>query len=207
MNDTQTRNAATTTLLLIQIVIGYEWLVSGLTKLVRSDFPTGLAAQLGDMSKDSPGWYRSFLTSVVLPHAQASGYAIEIIELLAGCVLIGVALALLVRPTLKLPRASIVAAVAASAAALVMVANFELANGAGFGLSLGKDTFDEGVDLDTLMTGLQLALLVFWVAALRRRPTEYPAQEPISNSRKTSFRAIRLWDSSRQPTINGVGKP
>jgi hypothetical protein len=84
-----------------------------------------------------------------------------------------------------------------------MVANFELANGAGFGLSLGKDTFDEGVDLDTLMTGLQLALLVFWVAALRRRP----AQEPISNSRKTSFRAIRLWDSSRQPTISGVGKP
>jgi hypothetical protein len=37
-----------------------------------------------------------------------------------------------------------------------MVADFELANGGGFGLSLGQDTFDEGVDLDTLLTGLQL---------------------------------------------------
>jgi thiosulfate dehydrogenase [quinone] large subunit len=203
MNTTQPRNAATTTLLLIQMVIGYEWVVSGLTKLVRGDFPAGLAAQLGDMSKDSPGWYRSFLASVVLPHAQASGYAIEIVELLVGCVLIGVAVALLVRPSLELPRPAIVSAVVASAAALLMVANFELANGAGFGLSLGKDTFDEGVDLDTLMTGLQLALLVFWVAALRRRSV----QEPISNSRNTSLRAIRLWDSSRQPTIRGVGKP
>jgi thiosulfate dehydrogenase [quinone] large subunit len=203
MNTTQTRNAATTTLLLIQIVIGYEWLVSGLTKLVRGDFPAGLAAQLGDMSKGAPGWYRGFLTSVVLPHSVAFGYSIEIIELAAGAVLIALAVVLLVRPELELPLPAIVAAVAASAACLLMVANFELANGAGFGLSLGKDTFDEGVDLDTLMTGLQLALLVFWGAALRRRLS----QEPSSNSRKTSFKAIRLWDSSRQPTINGVGKP
>jgi uncharacterized membrane protein YphA (DoxX/SURF4 family) len=203
MKNTPTRSTATTTLLLIQVVIGYEWLVSGLTKLVRADFPAGLATQLGHMSKGAPSWYRGFLTSVVLPHAAASGYVIEVAELLAGIVLIGVAVLLLVRPEIELPRPAIVAAVVASAAALVMVANFELANGASFGLSLGKDTFDEGVDLDTLMTGLQLALLVFWVAALRRRP----AHVPISNSRKTSFNAIRLWDSSRQPTINGVGKP
>ena len=89
MTNAETRNAGTTTLLLIQIVIGYEWLVSGLTKLVRGDFPAGLAAQLGDMSKDAPGWYRGFLTSVVLPHADAFGYAIEITELLVGIVLIG----------------------------------------------------------------------------------------------------------------------
>ena len=203
MKTTTTRNAAATTLLLIQVVIGYEWMVSGLTKLVRGDFPAGLAGQLGDMSKASPGWYHSFLTSVVLPHVTTFGYAIEIAELLAGIVLVGVAVLLLVQPELELPRPAIIAAVVASAAALLMVANFELANGAGFGFSLGRGTFDEGVDLDTLMTGIQLALLVFWVTALRRRG----AQEPISNSRKTSFRAIRLWDSSRQPTINGVGKP
>jgi thiosulfate dehydrogenase [quinone] large subunit len=174
MSNAQTRNAATTTLLLIQVVIGYEWLVSGLTKLVRGDFPAGLAAQLGDMSKDAPGWYRSILTSVVLPHAVPLGYAIEIIEVAAGAVLIGLALVLLVRPKLELPLPAIVAAVVASAACLLMVANFELANGAGFGLSLGKDTFDEGVDLDTLMTGLQLALLVYWGAVLRRRLGQAP---------------------------------
>jgi len=163
-----TRSAGTTALLLIQIVVGYEWLVSALTKIVRGDFPAGLAAQLGDMSNGAPSWYRSFLTSAVLPHADAFGWAIEIVELLCGAVLIGTAVVLLVRPALELPRWAVVSAVVASAAALLMVANFEIANGAGFGLSLGKDTFDEGVDLDTLMTGLQLALLVFWCAVLRR---------------------------------------
>ena len=200
---TETRNSGTTALLLIQVVIGYEWLVSAITKLLRGDFPAGLAGQLGDMLTASPGWYRDFLTRVVLPHAGVFGYAIEIAELVAGAVLLGLALVLLVRPELELPRPAIVAAVLASAAGLVMVANFELANGAGFGLSLGTDTFDEGVDLDTLMTGLQLALVVFWGAALRRRP----AQAPSSNSRRTSFSPIRSCDSSLQPTISGVGKP
>ena len=203
MSTAETRNAGTTSLLLIQLVIGYEWLVSALTKLVRGDFPAGLAAQLGDMSNDAPGWYRGLLTGVVLPHAVAFGYAIEIAELVAGAVLVGLAFVLLVRPELELPRPAIVAAVVASAAALVMVANFELANGAGFGRSLGQDTFDEGVDLDTLMTGLQLALLLFWGAALRRSF----AQEPSSKSRRTSLSAMRSWLSSRQPTISGVGKP
>jgi hypothetical protein len=169
MSNAGTRNAGTTTLLLIQVVVGYEWLISALTKLVRGDFPAGLAAQLGDMSAGAPSWYRSFLTSAVLPHADAFGYVIEIAELVVGLVLIGVALVLLVRPSTQLPLPAVVAAVVASAAALVMIVNFEIVNGAQFGLSLGKDTFDEGVDLDTLMTGLQLALLLFWLAALRRR--------------------------------------
>ncbi len=32
-------------------------------------------------------------------------------------------------------------------------------------------------------------------------------QVAISNSRSTSFSAIRSWESSRQPTISGVGRP
>lgn len=35
----------------------------------------------------------------------------------------------------------------------------------------------------------------------------YERQVPISNSRRTSFSDIRSWDSSRQPTISGVGRP
>jgi hypothetical protein len=175
MMNARRRDAGTAALLLVQVVIGYEWLVSALTKLIRGDFPTGLAGQLGDMAKGAPGWYRSFLTGVVLPHADTFGWAIEITELLAGCVLLGIALVLLVRPALELPRPAIVAAVVASASALAMVVNFELANGAGFGLSLGKSTFDEGVDLDTLLTGLQLVLLLFWGAALRSRARTHAA--------------------------------
>jgi uncharacterized membrane protein YphA (DoxX/SURF4 family) len=199
MTGSGVKNPGTVALLFIQIVLGYEWLVSGLTKLLNRGFPEGLAAELRDMSAGAPGWYRHFLASAVLPHAQLFGYAIEVAEVAAGAILIGTALLLLTGRVSLFSRAVGWSAVAASIAALVMVADFELANGGGFGLSLGKDTFDEGVDLDTLLTGLQLALLVFWVATLRRRPS----QEPISNSRRTSLRLVlRSVFSLRHPTTS-----
>ena len=186
-------------LLLVQVVLGYEWFVSGLTKLVRGGFPQGLAEELRDLSQGAPGWYRHFLASVVLPHAQAFGYAIEVAELAAGAILIGVAVAVLVGRASLSSRLIAWPALAASVAAVVMVANFEVANGGSFGLSLADDPFDEGVDLDTLLTGLQLALVVFWSATLRRRPT----QEPISNSRRTSLRLVlRSVFSLRHPTTS-----
>ena len=73
MTNPGTRHAGTTTLLLIQVVIGFEWLVSGLTKIVHGDFPAGLATALGDMSKAAPAWYRGFLDGAVISHAAAFG--------------------------------------------------------------------------------------------------------------------------------------
>lgn len=52
------KNPGIVALLLVQVVLGYEWLVSGLTKLERGGFPQGLADELRDMSQGSPGWYR-----------------------------------------------------------------------------------------------------------------------------------------------------
>jgi thiosulfate dehydrogenase [quinone] large subunit len=81
-------SAAVVALLLVQVCIGYEWLVSGLTKIVNGDFPAGLAVELRDMSKAAPSWYRSFLNSAVVPHAAAFGYGIEVAELAIGIVLL-----------------------------------------------------------------------------------------------------------------------
>jgi uncharacterized membrane protein YphA (DoxX/SURF4 family) len=192
-------SAAVVALLLVQVCIGYEWFVSGLTKLVNGDFPSGLAAELRDMSAGAPGWYRSFLDSAILPHAAAFGYTIEIAEVAVGVVLlVGV---------LRLPawigRHVPAVTSAALVVGLVLAANFALANGSSFGLRLAGDSFDEGIDLDTLLVGVQLALLVFAVAGVRRARR----QVPISNSRNTSFNDIRSWDSSRHPTISGVGTP
>ena len=193
------RSGAVIALLLVHVCIGYEWLVSGFTKLVHGDFPGGFAAELRDISHTAPAWYRGFLDSAVIPHAVAFGYGIEIAELVVGVVLlIGV---------LRLPawigRHMPAATAAALVVGLVLAVNFALANGSSFGLRLAQDSFDEGVDLDTLLVGLQLALLVFALAGVRR----VRRQVPISNSRNTSFSDIRSWDSSRQPTIRGVGKP
>ena len=191
------KNPGIVALLLVQVVLGYEWLVSGLTKLVRGGFPQGLADELREMSEGAPGWYRHFLDGVVLPHAQLFGYAIEVTEVVVGATLIGTAVAVLIGRATVSSRLLGWSAIAASAAAIVMVVDFELANGGGFGLSLPKDPFDEGVNLDTLLTGLQLALGVFWIAAIRQRSP----QEPISNSRRTSLRLVlRSVFSLRHPT-------
>jgi len=192
-------SAAVVALLLVQVCVGYEWFVSGFTKLVHGDFPSGLADELRDMSSAAPGWYQSFLDGAVLPHAVAFGYAIEIAEVAVGIVLLVAVLRLPGWIVRHVPAATAVALVVG----LVLAVNFALANGSSFGLGLARDSFDEGIDLDTLLVGVQLALLVFAFAEVRR----VRRQVPISNSRSTSLSDMRSWDSSRQPTISGVGKP
>ena len=66
-------------------------------------------------------------------------------------------------------------------------------------IRLASDSFDEGIDLDTILVGLQLALFVFALANSRR----VQSQTPISNSRRTSFKLVlRSVFSLRQPTTS-----
>src|SRR5215469_6290210 len=83
--------------LLVQAVVGYEWLNSALTKIVRGGFVSGLADQLARNSDGAPGWYRGVLGSAIIPHAAAFGYLIQAGELAVGLGLIATALVLLAR--------------------------------------------------------------------------------------------------------------
>ena len=201
--DRRSGNVGVAALLLVQICVGYEWLVSGLTKVVHGDFVAGLAGQLRSMG-DAPVWYRGFLTHDAIPHAHLLAYAIEIAEIAAGVTLLGAAAVLLGRGD-RLPvglrRGLLLSTALASLVGIVMVVNFALANGSTFGLTLGADGFDEGVDLDTLLMGLQLALVGFGLAGARAASRE--RQVPISNSRRTSLRLVlRSVFSLRQPTTS-----
>ena len=161
-------------LLAIQVLIGYEWFMSGLTKvvrggfpsglakIVRGGFPSGLAAELTDKSQGAPGWYRSFLDSSVIPNGAAFGYLIEIGELLIGIVLLVAGLIWLFGGERRSRRvfASILGAtLLASLGAILMNLNFHLANGSAHPWLIPKDGFDEGVDLDSLLPAIQLALV------------------------------------------------
>lgn len=156
------RGGALAAVLLVELAVGYEWLASGLAKVAHGDFPRGLRAALAEMSDGAPHWYGSFLSSVVEPHAAAFGYAIEAAELAVGGVLVAAAFL-----AMRGVRVSPALRAAALAVGLVLAVNFELANGGSFGLRLASDSFDEGVDLDTIVIAAQLALLVPVVAALR----------------------------------------
>jgi len=150
-------------LMAVQIFIGYEWLISGLTKLVRGGFPAGLADQLTESSEGAPGWYVRFLDHAVIPHGDAFGYLIEISELLIGIALIAGALVWLFawgRSPVPL-RAATLAVIALSAlGGFVMAVSFHLADGSlAQPWQLPNDLFAEGVDIDSLVAAVQLALL------------------------------------------------
>ncbi len=167
-------------LLLVQLLLGYEWLMSGLTKIVRGGFPSGLAAELREKSEGASGWYKSFLDGSVIPHASTFGYLIEIGELMVGLALVAAALVWLLRWD-RLPNSGrvtvLVATALASLAAIFMAVNFHLANGAPHPWLIPKDGFDEGIDLDSLLPAVQLVLVgvsLGFLRALRREHRPQP---------------------------------
>jgi thiosulfate dehydrogenase [quinone] large subunit len=163
-------------ILLVQVFVGYEWLNSGLTKIIRGGFPAGLAADLHDRVKSAAGWYRSFIDGSIIPHAVVFGYLIEIGELLVGIGLVAAALIWLFRWQ-QLPDAGRIAVLAittlASLGATFMAINFHLANGGNHPWLIPKSGFDESIDLDALLPAIQLMFIVLSVGAwrtLRRAP-------------------------------------
>jgi hypothetical protein len=151
-------------LLVVQVIIGYEWLVSGVTKLWRGGFAVGLGAELREKSKGVAAWYRPLLRDAVIPHAWAVGWAVLVAEVLVGVALLvaaGVWLSSIrqgiVRSSTR--RAAGVAA-AAGIVAIAMNIAFHLANGAPHPWLIPKEGFDEGVDLDSLMPLIELVLVL-----------------------------------------------
>lgn len=158
-------------LLAVQAAIGYEWFMSGLTKVVRGGFPAGLAEELEEKSVGSAGWYRTIIDDVLIPNATTVGYLTEIGELLVGGALIGAAAAFAFAPdrlTARMQETLFAVTAIAGLLALLMNVNFHLANGSAHPWLVPSDGFDEGVDLDSLMPFIEITLIVVSIAALRR---------------------------------------
>ena len=154
--------------------VGYEWFMSGLAKIVRGGFPSGLADELREKSEGTVGWYKSFLDGTVIPNGKTFGVLIEFGELAIGVALIAAAVVLLLRWS-RLNYGWTIALLTvvafASFGGIFMNINFHLANGSPHPWLVPKDGFDEGVDLDSLMPLVQLVFLVVsakLIVALRR---------------------------------------
>ena len=164
-DDTADRAArlALTGFLVVGAFIGYEWFMSGLTKIVRGGFPSGLAAELRDKSEGTVGWYKSFLDGTVIPNGRVFGVLIELGELAIGVVFITAAVLLLWRWRRLSPRVHIsmlTAVAAASLGAILMNINFHLANASPHPWLIPGSGFDEGVDMDSLLPLIELVFLV-----------------------------------------------
>lgn len=156
--------AALITLLAVQIIIGWEWLASGITKVASGTFVSGLAGELHDKSRETAGWYRSFLDSSIIPNAHTFGVLIEIGEIAVGLTFILAAVVWLTRWARLSDRlrVSLLSAIMAAAlAATFMAINFHLANGGNHPWLIPKDGFDETVDVDSVLAMIQLSFTVF----------------------------------------------
>jgi uncharacterized membrane protein YphA (DoxX/SURF4 family) len=84
----------------LQLVIGYQWLVSGVDKMLLGTFPAQmgqlLAVQIG--SGKLPAYFATLLRALVVPNAPVFGYAVMLGETLAGLGLVAAGLLMLLRP-------------------------------------------------------------------------------------------------------------
>lgn len=158
-------------LLAIQIFLGYEWLMSGLSKVLAGDFASGLAGTLSDQTKDMSGPYKSFVDGVVIPNGQLFGYLVMAGELALGLLLIGAALLWITRwsqMNYKGRQAVLGLIVLAGFVAIFMNINFHIAGGASHPWLIAADPNGEGVDLDSLMPIIQIIISGTAFAFLRR---------------------------------------
>lgn len=158
-------------LLLVEMVIGYEWFVSGLVKLVRGNFPAGLADELVTKAEGIAVWYGSFLHGAVIPNAALFGYVIEISELLAGVALVCGPLIWLFAwngASDRTRRAVYFISAAAAIGGAFLAINLHLANGASHPWLIPGNAFDEGIDLDSAQPAIQIILAAANIALFRR---------------------------------------
>lgn len=87
----------------LQLLVGYEWLVSGVDKLLFGLFPERLGGLLAPLVSGGhlPGFFAALLRQVAMPNAVFFGYLIEWAETLAGVGLITAGLVAMLRPLLE----------------------------------------------------------------------------------------------------------
>ncbi len=172
-------------LLAVQAAIGYEWFMSGLTKIARGGFPAGLADELREKSEGAPGWYRAIIDNVLIPNGQTVGYLTEVGEVLVGLILLGTAAAFIFAPDrMRRTTQEVLFGLTALSAflALLMNVNFHLANGSPHPWLIPADGFDEGVDLDSLMPFIEITIIVVSLLALGRLRSAGRARRPAADA-------------------------
>ena len=162
-------------MLAVQILLGYEWFMSGLSKLLRGGFIAALKDDMTFRANSLSGWYRWMLDAIAIPNAQVIAVLVIAGQLVLGTALIGVALIWLTRWSELSDRgrtALLTVVVGAGVIAIVMNVNFHLYTGSTHPWVIAADPFAEGVDLDSLMPLTQAILAgisLRYLLAIRRR--------------------------------------
>src|SRR5690242_3242853 len=135
----------------IQLIIGWEWFVSGTNKVLSGNFPQSLLDTLNSGIQNNPNsWYVTFLQKIVVPNSISFGYMIEWAEVLIGLAMLVGAVILIGKPCMRgEPQHGIVIAVSVAVILLAAVGafftvNFHFWMGHGIIPGIGAAPTDEG---------------------------------------------------------------
>jgi thiosulfate dehydrogenase [quinone] large subunit len=155
---------------LVEAVIGYEWLLSGLDKVLSAKYLVGLTDALATSIRENPNsWWVAFIQQQVLPHAWAWALLVEIGELLVALGFFAGALLWICGrfPVARWTRRLNVGVLLALCGAVLMTTNYYLMAGHGLPGLNPADPFDEGLSLDGVLTAIGLSLLLIHLLAWR----------------------------------------
>ncbi len=162
--------------LALQVALGYEWLMSGLSKVATGGFPSKLGPVLTGMTQNLTGPFKVFIDDVAVPNGPLFGWLSMLGELSVGVVLIAAsAVCLLAWQRLgSTGRAVLIGLLGlANLAGAGMSFTYHFVMGAFDPWSISPDPYDQGVDVASLLAILELIaaavcfryLLLLWRAA------------------------------------------
>lgn len=173
---------------LVEAAIGYEWLLSGLNKLLSPDFSSGLAQNLRMSLQGNPNsWYVSLARTLMIPHAQVCAVLAEGGEVLVGLGLFAGAFLwvsgkLPVVPWSRLLNLGVIISLLGG---ILMSANYAAMAGDTLpGINAGNP-FNEGLSIDSLLTIVGIGLLIVHMLAsrLHAKTTSDRAAAPYATRR------------------------
>jgi thiosulfate dehydrogenase [quinone] large subunit len=144
----------------MQLILAYEWLLSGIDKLANPHFGTELPAVLRGSTLVNPyGWYTAFLKQFVLPHAALLAPAVVLGELAIGAVLILSGVLRMWRPFARPTVYAGWAACLALIGSVLLALNYSFQQGTPLPWVNAAQAFSPGVGIDMMVASLSVALL------------------------------------------------
>lgn len=151
----------------IMIILSYEWVVSGLNKVLSSRFITGLHEHLSGSVSTSYPFYAQLIRVVVLPHSMMWAVIVECGELCVGLSFLILAIYMLIGRWGR--RVSFVGVLTGFLAAFMSI-NFFLYQGGSYAFNL-LDPFNEGISIDLIMALIQVTIAVRFCKAMTSSKT------------------------------------
>lgn len=157
----------------ILVILAYEWLVSGLDKLLSGTFVSDMHQQMMQSLSDMQyQFYAQFLQKYCMAHCAAIATAVEVGEIAVGLIFAVLAYVVFTeRLNPKLLNLGVFAGIISA----FMTLNFYFYQGGAFFVNT-SDPFDEGIPIDLIMVLIQIAFaLYFWT--LRKQAKQQPIVE------------------------------